>query len=213
MVEQRDTVIPLLWYHLFLKKILAYWQNEVSTAYIFFNQWILKIQCLLHIFYKVWSLLIFPKYVNIIFKGGEKRMMKGYGYENVESKKPADQNSRFCIGSLTKAFTSTVMGQVLDDSGDEYVVLYIIYAVLSVCCNSLSVCCNSLSIEKGYVVLKMDVNATLKSLWSHCVNLSPSFTSPTLVLNRLLVIRYTASVRPNYLSPRKKKKLHAVYCI
>ena len=40
---------------------------------------------------------------------------KGFGYRDVENKIPADANTLFAIGSSTKAFTSSVLGQLRGD--------------------------------------------------------------------------------------------------
>ncbi|KAJ8297521.1 hypothetical protein KUTeg_024052 [Tegillarca granosa] len=39
---------------------------------------------------------------------------RGFGYENVEKRIPVTWKTKFCIGSLTKAFTSTLIAKLLD---------------------------------------------------------------------------------------------------
>lgn len=50
---------------------------------------------------------------------GQVRMTRGYGHEDIEQDRLADENSPFCIGSLTKAFTSTMWGVLMDESDGE----------------------------------------------------------------------------------------------
>lgn len=40
----------------------------------------------------------------------------GHGYTNIEQNIHADENSKFAIGSLTKAFTSTILAKVLSEN-------------------------------------------------------------------------------------------------
>lgn len=42
---------------------------------------------------------------------------RGFGYENVEKRIPVTEKTKFCIGSLTKAFTSTLIAKLLDLQG------------------------------------------------------------------------------------------------
>ncbi len=46
-------------------------------------------------------------------------MTRGYGYEDIEQDRLADENTPFCIGSLTKAFTSTMWGVIMDETEGE----------------------------------------------------------------------------------------------
>jgi CubicO group peptidase (beta-lactamase class C family) len=48
-------------------------------------------------------------------------MQRGFGYKDIEKAEPADENTRFCIGSLTKAFTSTLVGSLLAENEQLYV--------------------------------------------------------------------------------------------
>ena len=50
---------------------------------------------------------------------GEVRMTRGYGHEDIEEGREADERSLFCIGSLTKAFTATLWGTIMDESDGE----------------------------------------------------------------------------------------------
>ena len=40
-------------------------------------------------------------------------MSRGYGHMDIENEVKATEHSKFCIGSLTKAFTTTVIADVL----------------------------------------------------------------------------------------------------
>jgi CubicO group peptidase (beta-lactamase class C family) len=53
---------------------------------------------------------------------------KGYGYRDVENKKPVTENTLFAIGSCTKAFTAAAIGKLVDDGIvdlDEPVIRYL----------------------------------------------------------------------------------------
>ena len=41
----------------------------------------------------------------------------GFGMEDISSGKPADADSKFNIGSVTKAFTATLLGVLLSEKG------------------------------------------------------------------------------------------------
>ena len=57
---------------------------------------------------------------------------KGYGVANKERNEPVTGNTKFCIGSLTKAFTSTLVAGLLEKSKkcNNYIILF--FAVLYV---------------------------------------------------------------------------------
>lgn len=45
---------------------------------------------------------------------------KGFGYSDYENKVPADANTLFAIGSCTKAFTSSILGQLRDEGSVDF---------------------------------------------------------------------------------------------
>ena len=45
---------------------------------------------------------------------------KGFGYSDYENKVPADANTLFAIGSCTKAFTSSLLGQLREDGEVDF---------------------------------------------------------------------------------------------
>ncbi|MGF1925813.1 MAG: serine hydrolase domain-containing protein, partial [Bacteroidia bacterium] len=51
-----------------------------------------------------------------VVKGDEVIYSKGFGYRDVENKKPVTPNTLFAIGSSTKAFTASLLG-LLEKSG------------------------------------------------------------------------------------------------
>ncbi len=50
---------------------------------------------------------------------GQTIITKGFGQADVEKDIPATENTRFCIGSLTKAFTATILAELLDTTDKE----------------------------------------------------------------------------------------------
>ncbi len=50
-----------------------------------------------------------------IIKDGEMIFEEGFGYRNVENRLPVTTNTLFAIGSCTKAFTTTLIGMLVDD--------------------------------------------------------------------------------------------------
>lgn len=52
-----------------------------------------------------------------IVHNNETILTKGYGYSNLEKKIPVTNKTLFSVASLTKAFTTTLLGQILQDKG------------------------------------------------------------------------------------------------
>ncbi len=50
-----------------------------------------------------------------IVKGNEVIFARGFGYRDLEAKKPVTENTLFAIGSCTKAFTALALGLLVDD--------------------------------------------------------------------------------------------------
>lgn len=50
-----------------------------------------------------------------VVKDGEVVFAKGFGYSNLEEKKPVDTETLFAIGSSTKSFTSTLVAMLVDE--------------------------------------------------------------------------------------------------
>ena len=48
-----------------------------------------------------------------VVSGNETLLAKGYGEAVVETRTPATSSSHVCVASLTKAFTATLLGQLL----------------------------------------------------------------------------------------------------
>ena len=48
---------------------------------------------------------------------GNKTWTTGFGMEDIAAGKPVDANSKFNIASLTKAFTATLLGILLQEKG------------------------------------------------------------------------------------------------
>ena len=48
-----------------------------------------------------------------LVRDGHVIMSRGYGHKDIENEVKATEHSKFCIGSLTKAFTATVIADVL----------------------------------------------------------------------------------------------------
>ena len=55
----------------------------------------------------------FPGLSVAIVKDGRPLLVKGFGVKDLKTGKPVTDHTGFCIGSLTKAFTSTVLAAVL----------------------------------------------------------------------------------------------------
>ena len=52
-----------------------------------------------------------------IVQGNQTLMTNGYGVVDLEGKKPVNDKTLFGIASLTKAFTTTLLGQMLAEYG------------------------------------------------------------------------------------------------
>ena len=50
-----------------------------------------------------------------VVQDGKVLHMKGYGYRDVTEKLPVDTDTIFCIGSITKSFTATVVATQLNE--------------------------------------------------------------------------------------------------
>jgi len=69
-----------------------------------------------------------PGFAVAIVEGDQVIYAKGFGYRDYENKIPADANTLFAIGSCTKAFTSSILGQLRQEdklSFDESPLKYI----------------------------------------------------------------------------------------
>lgn len=56
-----------------------------------------------------------PSFTVAIVEGKKIIYAKGFGYKDYENKTPADANTLYAIGSSTKAFTSSILGQLRKD--------------------------------------------------------------------------------------------------
>ena len=64
-----------------------------------------------------------PGFAVAIIEGKKIIYAKGFGYRDYENKIPADANTLFAIGSSSKAFTSSILGQLRQEdkiSFEEY---------------------------------------------------------------------------------------------
>ena len=48
-----------------------------------------------------------------LVRDGQVIMSRGYGYSDIEHGKKASEHTKFCTGSLTKAFTTTLIADIL----------------------------------------------------------------------------------------------------
>jgi CubicO group peptidase (beta-lactamase class C family) len=64
-----------------------------------------------------WNL---PGIAIAIVAGGEVVFAKGFGFRDVEARKPMTPDTLFSIGSTTKAMTTTVLGMLVDDGKVEW---------------------------------------------------------------------------------------------
>ena len=51
-----------------------------------------------------------------VVKDEQTWMVEGFGVKEVENNSPVDVNTKFCIGSLTKAFTSALMARLMQET-------------------------------------------------------------------------------------------------
>ncbi len=56
---------------------------------------------------------MFPGLSQAVYVAGQAPHAEGFGFADVETRKRADENTQFCVASLTKAFTATLLGKVL----------------------------------------------------------------------------------------------------
>ena len=61
--------------------------------------------------------LLFAGLSMTVVSSGETLLTEGFGFADVESKTQANSNTQFCVASLTKAFTATLLGKVLKRYG------------------------------------------------------------------------------------------------
>lgn len=55
-----------------------------------------------------------------IVRNGEPVLLKGYGFRNLEDKLPVTENTQFAIGSASKAFTTLILGTLVDEGLVEW---------------------------------------------------------------------------------------------
>ncbi|UCG53748.1 MAG: serine hydrolase [Candidatus Latescibacterota bacterium] len=55
-----------------------------------------------------------------IIKDGEPVLLKGYGYRDIEKKLPVTKETQFAIGSSSKAFTTLILGMLVEDGAIEW---------------------------------------------------------------------------------------------
>lgn len=70
-----------------------------------------------------------------VVRGDEVIMARGFGYADLENKKPVKPETLFAIGSTTKAFTAALVGMLVDDGKldwDDPVTRYLPYFTLKV---------------------------------------------------------------------------------
>ena len=48
-----------------------------------------------------------------LVRDGQVIMSRGYGYSDIDNGKKASEHTKFCTGSLTKAFTTTLIADIL----------------------------------------------------------------------------------------------------
>ena len=66
----------------------------------------------------IWlSLLLLIGLSLAVVSSGETLITEGFGFADVESATQANSNTQFCVASLTKAFTATLLGKVLKRHG------------------------------------------------------------------------------------------------
>ena len=56
-----------------------------------------------------------PGFAVAVVQGKRTLYAKGFGYQDVENKIPMDANTLLAIGSCSKAFTSSILGQLRDE--------------------------------------------------------------------------------------------------
>ena len=48
-----------------------------------------------------------------LVRDGQVIMSRGYGYSDIDNERKASEHTKFCTGSLTKAFTTTLIADIL----------------------------------------------------------------------------------------------------
>ena len=74
---------------------------------------ILRIDTFIEALLKCWKV---PGMNLAIVKNGKILLTKGYGYADLDTKKPVTDTTLFCIASCTKAFTSTLLAKIFSEN-------------------------------------------------------------------------------------------------
>ncbi len=80
-------------------------EKNVSPNWAGFDAWVRRVM-------RDWDV---PGLTLAVLQGDEVLLCKGYGYRNVKKQLPADPDTIFPICSLTKAFTTALMGMLADE--------------------------------------------------------------------------------------------------
>ncbi len=51
-----------------------------------------------------------------ISENGKEVYQKAYGYENIEQEIRASEKTKYCISSITKSFTATIIMQLIEEN-------------------------------------------------------------------------------------------------